>query len=256
MRWGRHCSLPCVHRCRCRRARASRFSRAHAARRTVHRAPRVYRAAESGRRLWRRAHSARSSVGVGGIVRRGGDGGREAGARVEDTVHTLVKVARAAPRATQLGLGASSSFFRAAEWTRSAVHGRTLPGARKGGVEEGGGGEAGTTIQHTVRPLPGTARLFCYASRSRARALHVGHTHAARRTVYRAPCSQIGEKVPARGILFWRNKKGGGKRRVRDVAVGVGHRAYSVGDAALGATRRAPGARRTVHGAPCTVGEL
>ena len=77
---------------------------------------------------------------------------RGAGPRVEDTVRTLVKVARVAPRATQLGLGASSSFFRAAEWTRSAVHGRTLPGARTGGVEEGGGGEAGTTIQHTVRP--------------------------------------------------------------------------------------------------------
>ena len=178
----------------------------------------------------------------------GEDGGREAGARVEDTVRTLVKVARVAPRATQLGLGASSSFFRSAEWTRSAVHGRTLPGARTGGIEEGGGGEAGTTIQHTVRPLLGTARLFCYASRSRAPALHVGHTHATRCTVHRAPCDQIEAKVPARGILFWRNGKGGGKRRVRDVAVGVGHRAYSVGDAALGAAHRGLSARRTVHG--------
>ena len=62
-----------------------------------------------------------------------GDGGREAGARVEDTVRTLVKVARVAPRATQLGLGASSSFFRSAEWTGPPCTAEYYPGPEQEG---------------------------------------------------------------------------------------------------------------------------
>ena len=105
-------------------------------------------------------------------------------------------------------------------------------------------------------------RTWCYVPRSRARASHFSaRTRHGAPCTARAPSSRVGGKALAQGAqrtfyptpppsIVGRNRKIGGRRRARRGGLGGRCRAYTGGDAAGGATRRAAGSEHLIF--PCS----